>query len=54
MFHHYLIVSLRNLWRNRYHSAINIVGLSVGISACLVIFLIVTFEPNPVDSLRHE
>lgn len=44
MFHHYLIVSLRNLWRNRYHSAINIVGLSVGISACLVIFLIVTFE----------
>lgn len=44
MFRHYLLVSLRNLWRNRFHSAINIFGLAIGISACLVIFLIVRFE----------
>jgi len=44
MFKHYLTISFRNLWRNKFHSAINIFGLAIGISACLVIFLIVRFE----------
>jgi putative ABC transport system permease protein len=37
MIHHYLKIALRNLWKNRFHSFINITGLAVGISACLVI-----------------
>lgn len=44
MLKHYLTVSFRNLWRNKFHSAINIFGLAIGISACLVIFLLVRFE----------
>jgi len=44
MFKNYLIVSVRNFWRNKTFSAINILGLSIGISAALVIFLIVYYE----------
>lgn len=38
------LLAWRNLWSNKLHSFINIVGLSIGISACLVIFLIVKYE----------
>lgn len=44
MLTHYIIIALRTLWKNRFHSFINITGLAVGISACLVIYLIVSFE----------
>ncbi|HEX8531864.1 MAG TPA: permease prefix domain 2-containing transporter, partial [Cytophagales bacterium] len=44
MLRNYLTISLRNLWRNRLYSALNVAGLAVGISACLVIYLIVHFE----------
>jgi putative ABC transport system permease protein len=40
----YFIVALRNFWRNKIFSAINVLGLSIGISAALVIFLIVHYE----------
>lgn len=39
-----LLLAWRNLWSNKLHSFINIVGLSIGISACVVIFLIVNYE----------
>src|SRR3569623_272742 len=44
MFKNYLVVALRNFWRNKVFSLINIVGLSIGISASLVIFLIVSYD----------
>jgi putative ABC transport system permease protein len=44
MLKNYLIVSFRNLLRNKVFSIINIVGLAMGISACLIIYLIVRFE----------
>jgi len=44
MFKNYLKIALRNLWKNRIFSAINIIGLSIGISAALVIFLIVQYD----------
>jgi putative ABC transport system permease protein len=54
MFKNYLAVAFRNLRRNKIFSVINILGLSIGISASLVIFLIVQysngfdrFEKNP-------
>jgi putative ABC transport system permease protein len=37
-------IALRNLWRHRVFSFINITGLSVGITACFFIFMYVTFE----------
>src|SRR5688572_24392491 len=39
MFKNYLLVAVRNLWRNKIFSAINIIGLSVGIACCMLIFL---------------
>lgn len=44
MINHYFTLALRNIWKKKFHSAINVFGLAVGISACLVIYLIVNFE----------
>ncbi|QHS57278.1 FtsX-like permease family protein [Mucilaginibacter sp. 14171R-50] len=37
-------IALRNLWRHRVFSFINITGLSIGITACFFIFMYVAFE----------
>ena len=44
MFKNYFRTSFRNFLRNKTFSAINVLGLSIGISASLIIFLIVQFE----------
>jgi putative ABC transport system permease protein len=44
MLQNYLKIALRNLLRNKVYSFINILGLAIGVSACLVIFLLVSFE----------
>jgi len=44
MLKNYFKISLRNIWKNKVFSAINIIGLSIGISAALVIFLIVQYD----------
>lgn len=44
MIRNYFTVALRTLLRNKFHSTINITGLAIGISACLIIYLIVSFE----------
>jgi len=40
----YLKSAVRNFWRHKLFTLINIIGLSVGISAALVIYLIVHFD----------
>lgn len=44
MIKNYFKIALRNFWNNKVLSLINILGLSIGISAALVIFLIVAYE----------
>jgi putative ABC transport system permease protein len=44
MWHNYVTVALRTLSRNRVFSAINILGLAVGMAASLLIFQYVSFE----------
>jgi len=39
MFRNYFTVAIRNLWRNKLVSIINIAGLSIGLACCLLIFL---------------
>jgi predicted permease len=46
MFQSYFKIAYRNLWRHKLHTAINVIGLAIGISACLVIFLLVHFEQS--------
>src|SRR5258707_14946986 len=44
MFQNYFKTALRNLWRNKGFSAINIIGLAVGLATCLLIVLYVMDE----------
>src|ERR1700760_858268 len=44
MIKNYFLVALRNFWRNKTFSAINILGLAIGISASLIIFLLVQYD----------
>ena len=46
MFKSYLKIALRNLWKHKVFSFINVLGLTVGMSACFLIFLYVNFELN--------
>jgi putative ABC transport system permease protein len=44
MLKNYFKIAFRNLWRHRVFSLINILGLTVGMTACFLIFLYVRFE----------
>jgi putative ABC transport system permease protein len=48
---HYLTVALRHLWRHRSFSAINTVGLTLGLTCCMFIYLWVTDEKS-VDNFH--
>ncbi|WP_111307292.1 ABC transporter permease [Confluentibacter sediminis] len=46
MFKNYFKIAFRNLWRHRLFSFLNILGLTVGMTACFLIFTYVNFETS--------
>jgi putative ABC transport system permease protein len=46
MIKNYFKLAFRNLWKHKGFSAINILGLAIGIAACLVIMLFVAYEKS--------
>lgn len=44
MFKNYLKIAIRNLWKSKGFSAINIIGLAIGLATCLLILLFVLDE----------
>ncbi|PWT95222.1 MAG: hypothetical protein C5B52_18275, partial [Bacteroidetes bacterium] len=46
MFKNYLKTAIRNLRRNKGYAFINIIGLTVGIAAFLLIFLVIKYETS--------
>ena len=44
MIKNYLTVAIRNILRHKSYSAINIAGLSIGIAASLLLFLVIRYE----------
>ncbi|PIQ21107.1 MAG: hypothetical protein COW65_11075 [Cytophagales bacterium CG18_big_fil_WC_8_21_14_2_50_42_9] len=61
MFKNYLKIALRNLWRHKGFSFINLFGLSVGLSLALIIALFTVSihaleaaTANPANALRSE
>jgi len=59
MLQNYFKTAIRNLKRYKGYAFINILGLAVGIAACLLIFLVLqfetsfdTFHPNPKNKYR--
>lgn len=52
MFKNFLTIAWRSLLRNKLHGFINVTGLAIGVSACMVIYLIVDFELS--FNKKHE
>ena len=46
MLKNYIKIAFRNLLRNRSNTFINILGLSIGIASCVLIFLLIRFEKS--------
>jgi len=46
MIKNYIKIAWRSLSRNKSYAAINVIGLAVGIAACLLIFLVIHFETS--------
>jgi putative ABC transport system permease protein len=44
MFRNYLTIAYRNILKNKTFSFINVIGLGIGLAACLLIFQFVSFE----------
>ena len=44
MFNNYFKIALRNLWKHKTHTAINVLGLALGIASSIIIFFIVRHE----------
>ena len=53
MFKNYLKTAWRNLWKTKVYSTINIVGLAIGMAACIVILLFVSYERS-FDRMHHK
>lgn len=46
MLKNYFVITLRSLTKNKVSTIINLLGLSLGISSCLLIFLLIRYELN--------
>src|SRR5690349_10873261 len=44
MIRNYFVVAFRNLLRNKSFTVINVLGLSLGVTAAIIIFLIINYE----------
>ncbi len=44
MFRNYFKTAWRNLWKNKVYSSINVVGLAIGMAACIIILIFVSYE----------
>lgn len=44
MFKNYFKTAWRNLWKNKIYSTINVVGLAIGMAACILILVFVSYE----------
>ena len=49
MLHNYLTSALRNLWKHKGYSFINIFGLSVAVASCLLLLFVVQVETSYDD-----
>lgn len=44
MFKNYFTIAIRNLWKNKVYSGINIIGMAIGLACCLTIGLFIRDE----------
>lgn len=53
MFKNYLKTAWRNLWKNKISSIINVLGLTIGLTCCLLIALYIRHELSYDDFERN-
>ncbi|MDQ2656910.1 MAG: ABC transporter permease, partial [Bacteroidota bacterium] len=53
MIRNYLILTFRNFLRNRNYTLINILGLSIGITSCIILFLLIRFDTSVDKFQKH-
>ena len=46
MIKNYFKTAWRNIWKNKVFSAINLIGLAIGMAACIIIMLFVSYEKS--------
>src|SRR5258706_8714873 len=46
MIQSFFIAAIRNLRKNRLYSAINVLGLALGVACCMIIFVIIRYETS--------
>lgn len=46
MLQHYFKIAIRNLWKNKVFSAINILGLTIGLTCCLLMAFYIRYETS--------
>lgn len=46
MLKNYLTIAIRNLWKNKTYTIINVLGLAVGMAICMLVFLFVNHEQS--------
>lgn len=54
MFKLNLKIALRNLWKNKGYTTINVLGLSVGMASCILIFLFIRFQLSFDEGYKNE
>jgi putative ABC transport system permease protein len=53
MFRLNLKIALRNLYRNKYYTVINILGLAIGMASCILIFVFIKFQLSYDTHFKH-
>src|SRR6187549_803210 len=44
MLRNYIVIIFRNFLRNKNYALINILGLSIGITSCIILFLLISYD----------
>ncbi|RZK56716.1 MAG: ABC transporter permease, partial [Pedobacter sp.] len=54
MFKLNLKIALRNLWKNKGYTFINVIGLSIGMASCILIFLFIRYQLSFDEGVKNE
>lgn len=54
MFKLNLKIALRNLWKNKVYTCINVIGLSIGMASCILIFLFIRYQLSFDEGFKNE
>lgn len=54
MFKLNLKIAWRNLWKNKGYTLINILGLSIGMASCILIFIFIRFQVSFDEGYKNE